>query len=527
MNMVSVFLKRTLSLAGAVVLMAIMTPAVSPAQMMSIDEQIKALTGEIAQLKQAPTDSQRLAGLTQALDLLKRDLGKLTKEQQEERLQALRQGIDQLSASRLNAVQHGLAQQPSFKYAAGKGLTIAAADNNWSITFGQRLQLYTSLWLSNDAPDAGYPNGEIRIRRFRPNINVTSQQGFYEVKWTFSGKSTVAFDGDGYLHFEKLNPWLPTVGYGYNPSFSGNQQQGAFRTEDSPLVNALAMGASQDGSIVLSWKTLPPMGMSKITHFELALGQDEQDEYGQGSNDGRSTAFALGLQPLANAQGMGGFDVSSLTYSFGYESMTDLKEGPGAIYGATTQHQVDLVSASAYGDVGPDTYAIAQKADPVKGHAAGDIVMTPGKGTGQVTGDHTYMSHGLAWSPLTWLQFSANYVTYEADGDKGIDIEVSEVRLAANLWLWGPKSGMMGGSKAEGGISISPLYTVADFDTMSAEVSNSGLAVVYNAPGGWMQIHGVWDRLGCEGTDCATPFAVAEAGDDSFNVFTLMAEYRF
>ena len=231
---------------------------------------------------------------------------------------------------------------------------------------------------------------------------------------------------------------------------------------------------------------------------------------------------------------MGGFDISNLTYSFGYASLSDLKEGPGNVYGATTQHQVDLVSATAYGDIGPDTYTTAQKDNPAKGHMAGQIVMTPGKGTGKVTGDHTYMIHGLAWSPLKWLQFSANLVTYEADGDEGIDIEASEidieaseVRLAANVWLWGPKSGMMGGSKTEGGISISPLYTVADFDTMDAKVSNNGLAVVYNVPGGWMQIHGVWDSLGCEGSDCAKPFAVAEAGDDSFNVFTLIAEYRF
>ena len=472
MNMV--FLKRALGLASAVVLTTIIALAASPVQASDVDTRIHALERELAQLKQ----------------------------NQESALAAEMKG-------------------PSFKYSAGKGLTIAAADNNWSVTVGQRLQVYTSMWLTNDNPDAGYPNGEIRIRRFRPNINVTSQQGFYEVKWTFSGKTTVAFDGDAYIHFEKLNPWLPTVGYGYNPSFSGNKQQSAFRTEDSPFVNALGMGSSQDGSVVLAWKTLPPMGISKINHLELAFGQDEQDEYGEGSNDGRSMAFAFGIQPLAKASGMGGFDVSNLAYSFGYESLSDLKEGPGNIYGATTQRAVNLVAATRYGDAGKAAYAINQK--------TGAVELTPGKRTGQVVGDHTYMIHGLAWSPLKWLQFSANFVTYEADADSGNDIEASEVRLAANVWLWGPKSGMMGGSKAEGGISISPLYTVADFDSMDAEVSNNGLAVVYNVPGGWMQIHGVWDSLGCEGADCdmASIAKVADAGDDSFNVFTLIVEYRF
>ena len=113
--------------------------------------------------------------------------------------------------------------------------------------------------------------------------------------------------------------------------------------------------------------------------------------------------------------------------------------------------------------------------------------------------------------------------------DSGDDIEATDVRLAAQVWLWGPKSGMMGGSKTEGGVSVSPLYNVTDIDYSggNAEVTNSGLAIVYNVPGGWMQIHGVWDSLGCEG-DCGGDFAaVAEEGDDSYNVFTIIMEYKF
>ena len=438
-------LKKALGFAGALGLTAVMVLAAAPVQASDVDARIQVLERELVQLKQ----------------------------NQESALAAEMKG-------------------PSFKYSAGKGLTIAAADNNWSITFGQRLQIYSSLWLSQDDEDAGYQNGEIRIRRFRPNINVTSQQGFYEVKWTFSGKASVAFDGDAYLHFEKMNPFLPTVGYGFNPSFSGNRQQGAFRTEDSPFANALGMGASQDGSVVLSWKKLPAMGISNINHLELALGQDETDEYTQGQS-GRSMAFALGIQPLAKAKGMGGFNVSSVKYSLGYETLSDISEGPGGITGATQANSVTLVNV------------------------------------GKVLGDHTYMIHGLAWSPLKWLSFAANLINYEADAASGAadDIEASEVRLAANVQLWGPKSGMMGGSKKEGGISISPIYTVADIDSMDAEVTNHGVAVVYSVPGGWMQIHGVWDSLGCEGADCNQSLPVAEDGDDSFNVFTLIVEYRF
>ncbi|MDE0028899.1 MAG: hypothetical protein OXU42_05770 [Deltaproteobacteria bacterium] len=452
-------LKKALGFASALVLTTGLVLAASPVQASDVDTRIQALERELAQLKQ----------------------------NQESALAAEMKG-------------------PSFKYSAGKGLTIAAADNNWSINFGQRLQVYTSMYLTNDDPEGGFQNGVIRIRRFRPSINVTSQQGFYEVKWTFSGNTSVAFDGDAYLHFEKTNPWLPTVGFGYNPSFNGNKNQGYGRTEDSAFINALAMGGGQDGSVVLNWGKLPAMGISKITHLALAMGIDEQDEYGRtpchmgtdsagkcrGRSDGRSMAFGLGIKPLANAKGMGGFNVSSLAYNFAYESMSDLREGPGKVYGPTTQERITFVDGGA------------------------------------VFGDHTYTYHNLTWQPLKWFGISAHVADYEADAASGRaadDIKASEVRIAAQVWLWGPKSGMMGGSKAEGGISVSPMYSVTEIDSNGQEGNNNGVAVVYNVPGGWMQIHGVWDSISCEHEGCSV--ATADEGDNSANVFTLIVEYRF
>ena len=439
-------LKKALGFAGALGLTAVMVLAAAPVQASDVDARIQVLERELVQLKQ----------------------------NQESALAAEMKG-------------------PSFKYRPGGGLTIAAADNNWSIRFTQRLQVYHSIWLSNENPDAGYQNLELRMRRFRPTINVTSQQGFYAVTWLLNnGSDASGFGGDGYINFDKLNPWLPQLGWGLSPSFKGNTQAGAFRTEDSPFLDALAMGGSQDGSFVLSWTKLPGMGISNITHLQLAWGQDEQDENKQG-DDGTSVAFALGLKPLAKTKAMGGLSLASLSYSLGYESLSDTSEGPGNIAGTVQARKPTLAAI------------------------------------GKEEGDHTYVSHGVGWSPLKWLSFAANYATYEADADSGDDIEATDVRLAAQMWLWGPKSGMMGGSKTEGGVSISPLYNVADIDYSggNAEVTNSGLAIVYYVPGGWMQIHGVWDSLGCEG-DCNGNFSdVAEEGDDSYNVFTIIMEYKF
>ena len=444
MNMV--FLKRALGLASAVVLTGALALAASPVQASDVDSRIQALERELAQLKQ----------------------------NQESALAAEMKG-------------------PSFKYKPGGGLTIAAADNNWSIRFTQRLQVYHSIWLSNENPAAGYQNFELRMRRFRPTINVSSQQGFYAVTWLLNdGSDGTAFGGDGYINFDKLNPWLPSFGWGYSPSFSGNTQAGAFRTEDSPVLDGLGIGGQQDGSFVLSWKKLPSMGMAKITHLQLAWGQDNQSETAPG-DDGNSVGFALGLKPLAGAKGMGGLAISSLSYSLGYQAHSDTSSRLRA-----------------------RTPNLANRAVLID--------------TGSANADTTYMSHGLGWSPMKWLSLSANYATYERDPGGGVDVEATDVRLAARVWLWGPKSGMMGGSKGEGGVYVAPLYSAADIDYAggNSDVTNTGVAVVYNVPGGWMQVHGVWDTFGCEGACPGANFAdVAEAGEDSFNVFTVVIEYKF
>ena len=368
------------------------------------------------------------------------------------------------------------------------------------LNFHLPASLSSVIYITEDNDENGYQQGQIRIRRFRPSINVTSQQGFYEVKWTFNGNSA-AFDGDGYLHFEKANPYLPTVGFGYNPSFTG-LNEAAFRVEDSILADNLAVAGSQDRSLVLAWKKLPNMGLAQVAFLEFAIGHDQLNEYPGDpgvTDNSRSMAVGLGLRPLGGAKAVGGIDMSSFEYDFTYESQRNKYNG-----GADA-----LVTTNA-----------------TKGVSLASL--------GTALGDHTFVGHGFQWSPLKPFSLAAHYIDWKADADSGVaaDLHATEWRVAVNVWLWGPKSGMMGGSKSEGGISTSPMYSVIDLkDTGDGnpigEVKNLGWAIVYYVPGGWMQIHGIWDRYECDDTVCHDDVALVSDNGKSFNTFTLVAEYRF
>jgi hypothetical protein len=443
---------------------------------------------------------------------------------------------------------------PKFSYKAGKGLTIAAADNNWSINFTQQLQIFSTFYMTQDNVAKGLQHGQIRIRRFRPSINVTSQQGFYAVNWTFSGKNGVAFDGDGYLNFSKINPYLPNLGFGYNPSIKG-LSEGQFRPEDSIMADNLGFAGGQDRSLVLAWNSLPAIGMAKVAFVNLSFGHDEMDEYGKDpgvTDNSRSTLATFGIKPLGGSKMMGGIDMSSFQYTFAYESLRNgYKEGAGTFKTVIATKQINLATM------------------------------------GTATGDHTFYGHGVTWSPLKWLDVAAHYISWNGDSDKGMDFSArttvdntpvedsvgastrdmedmksNEIRLGFRMWLWGPKSGAMGGSASEGGITIAPVYSVIDIkkrgtmgyesdqaDAMpitdasanvnagvrrlrkGGEVTNYGIGVDYYVPGGWLKLSGIWDSYKCDMSVChddVTTVANTEADmEDSFNTFTLIMEYRF
>ena len=136
-------LKKALGFAGALGLTAVMVLAAAPVQASDVDARIQVLERELVQLKQ----------------------------NQESALAAEMKG-------------------PKFSYKPAGGVTVAAADNSWSVNLRNRFQVYSTFYLTNDDDARGTGDGVIRIRRHRPRLILTSQQGFYKLDTQYTVGST-------------------------------------------------------------------------------------------------------------------------------------------------------------------------------------------------------------------------------------------------------------------------------------------------------------------------------------------------
>ena len=101
-------LKKALGFAGALGLTAVMVLAAAPVQASDVDTRIQVLERELVQLKQ----------------------------NQESALAAEMEG-------------------PKFSYKPAGGVTVAAADNSWSVNLRNRFQVYSTFYLTNDDEASG------------------------------------------------------------------------------------------------------------------------------------------------------------------------------------------------------------------------------------------------------------------------------------------------------------------------------------------------------------------------------------
>ena len=288
-------MKKTLfSFAGLSFLLGLFVLAVAPVRAQSVDDKIKNLEQELSQLK------------SQQIEMKK----------------------DATAAA---------AALPNFTYRPGNGMLIEAADKSWGLRFS--LESHFRLEFLNGRAQAGRTSGEIMGRRFRPYINYCLQDCLYEMEmgldmdgWgtgnaknaTNTGGNSIMQRGVVFVHFERLNPWMPRLEFGMDLTGIGMLP---YRQGGSSLVTAqgeydllsrnqgLNTGRAGNG-FLLSWTNLPlnGIGIPGRARFQFARATIGEGDDGRSSfKDTSNYNTGIQIEPFTDVKNKW---ISGLGFSF-------------------------------------------------------------------------------------------------------------------------------------------------------------------------------------------------------------------
>jgi hypothetical protein len=481
------------------------------------------LTGVLA----LATSPVQASSVGQRIDTLEQELTRLKQEQTSTREQAI-------------AAQKKI---PLFIYRPGNGLTIAAANDAWELQFGNRLMVYWTFWTKGSdgtsIPKRGTTNGVLTIRRFRPYMNARLKDGFYDLRFKLNATSAgefSAFDAEMYIHFENISPWLPYLGFGATPSAILNPNNNNLSSGRGPrsepgaaLMDSNQVGTgSPDRGVGFVWRKIPRLGPTRITFFNIWVGQDRVGTAGQfASNssapitrDGRSMTLGLGVKPFDKLGGSFGKVMKGLQLSWG----VFYQESPRATSGFARWRSRTAQTR-------------AQRIDLVRMGSAGTVrgfMITPG------------VEYKWKWITLNLAGEFNQARTCVVDGGgncmDGPLIRSSGWQFIASFWLWSPKKGLLAGSHRDGGLMLAPMFGRVDWKInggeelsncggcTSAHAVQSGIGLWYYIPGRFMNVGVVWDHWLCDNcnSDVARTVKGLSGGDSAaFDTITLISRFQF
>src|SRR5512142_372346 len=192
----------------------------------------------------------------------------------DDKIKNLEQELSQLKSQQIEMKKDAAAAAaalPNFTYRPGNGLLMEAADKSWGLRFS--LESHFRLEFENGRAQAGRSKGEIMGRRFRPYINYCLDNCLYETEMGLDldgfGTNSRLQRGVVYVHFERLNPWMPRLEFGMDltgigmlPYRQGNSSSVAAQGEYDLLSrnNGFNTGRAGNG-ILLSWNNIPLGGI--------------------------------------------------------------------------------------------------------------------------------------------------------------------------------------------------------------------------------------------------------------------------
>ena len=379
----------------------------------------------------------------------------------DDKIKSLEQELTQLKEQQIEMKKEATAAaaaMPTFSYRPGNGVMIEAADKSWSLRASLEAH-YRMLFESGDS-DVGRTNGEIMGRRVRPYFYYCVNNCFIESEigidldgfGTGNAKNSTNTGGNSILqraavhfHFEKLNPWLPTLDTGMDISTTGAaaiSRQGSSDTgvqrEYDLMTRNVSMNTGRAGQgINLRWddRSLSGIGIpGRISRFSMAMASIAEGDDGLSSfkDAGQNFDGYLGINPFSQLKNKW---LSGLLLEFGAWFCNN--KG----YDSNTDNGCDRVRIQDHGDAGKQTLF----------DTGGDSV---GKGW-----YNTY-SPGIAWTigPYRlramgmWLGAEDKATNDSTNG--GHNKKAHNFLIGHDLFIWSPKGFLTGSATTPGSILL-------------------------------------------------------------------------
>ena len=376
----------------------------------------------------------------------------------EERIRALEevQRANAIELERLKGQQIELkkeataaaAELPTFTFRPGGGVFIEATDKSWGLRFRGRFHYRLMFWPDDDAVAAsGFSQGDIALRRLRPRINYFWDNRFYEFDFEIDTGADRGFalqHGEFHVHFENLNPFLPTFTIGPRVSQFFNEHDTNWGSSTGGLFDrsmfqdgaGLGAGTANNGA-GLFWDELP-IGLGEI-RFEAVYsnqGLTSIENQERPNTDKRAAHVAFNLKPFSKVKNKW---INGIDLGIGYQldRIHPDEDGRDFFRVRTTERQrLRLIEVAR--DLDPES----------KRH---------------------YVTPGFGWKigPY-WLRtaFGSNQGEF-ATGD---DVRGSMWRVAHELFVWSPKGFLTGSVSTPGSIM---LFTGFERDEYKGD--NNGL----------------------------------------------------
>ena len=380
----------------------------------------------------------------------------------DEEIKALKEKLATLENQQIEMKKEAtaaVAALPTFEYRPGNGVNIEAADKSWA--FRAELEAHFRMLFESGLARVGRTNGEIMGRRFRPRFYYCRQNCLYELEMAldldgFGTGNAKNATGDEvgpilqraalHVHFEHLNPWMPTLDTGMDISTTGaaaisrqgSSDVGVQREYDLMTRNvSLNTGRAGQG-INLRWdsRSLSGIGIpGRISRLSFAMASISEGDDGLSSFKDAGSNFDgyFGINPFSQLKNKW---LSGLLLEFGAWFCNN--KG----YRGDTENGCSRVRLRDHGDAAKQTLFDTGSNSVGKGW-----YKTFSPGVSWTVGPYRLRAMGM------WVDDN-DRATSDGSANTGRDKNAHGFLIGHDLFIWSPKGFLTGSPTTPGSILI-------------------------------------------------------------------------